>query len=162
MLTAELNRLMTEETGLLARYARLEEQLPAATMNRDWPGLERFLAEMEELAGLIEAAEDRREACYRELKRSLRLREEDDFHRLARSLPEESRQGLVESYRHLKIEGVRVRSAAARMGHYFRAVAGAVNGALGELIPHRKGRLYSRRGQTRQAPVDSFIVDQKL
>ena len=162
VLTAELNRLMGEESDLLARYARLEERLPEATVARRWPELERMLAEMEELSRLVEETEGRRESCFRELKRSLSLDEEADFHRLARSLPEEERGTLAESYRRLKIEGVRVRSACARMGHYFRAVAGAVNDTLGELFPHRKGRLYSRRGQTRHAAVDPFIVDRRL
>lgn len=160
--TGEFQVLMEAEAQLLREYAGLEERLPLAAARGDWPELEGLLGRMEGLARRIEEADGRRDACYRRLKAALCLREEDDFHRLARSLPEDDRETLTGAYRRLRVEVVRVRSASALAGHYLRAVSGAVNEALGELIPHRRGRLYSRGGRARQALEDALLINRQL
>lgn len=162
MLTEELKDCMQREADLLARYVQLEEKLPAAYLNRNWQELEGFVAQMGELSRRIEGAEKQRDACYRSLKESLRLGEEADFHRVLRGLSREVRKGLGDEFLRLKCEVVRVRSASARLGYYFRTASETINGILAELLPYRKGKLYSRRGKTREAPVSSLVVDHKM
>lgn len=161
-MTQELKEWMVREAELLEQYADLEEKLPASYRNRDWSELESFIGELTRVAGAIEEAEERREASFQALKASFNLGAGDGFHRLARCIPGEEKQNLTEGFLRLKAGVARMRCASSRMGHYFQSVSESIDAVLSELLPQRRGRIYSRRGKAREAAEGSLIIDRQL
>ena len=75
---------------------------------------------------------------------------------MASRLPEDQRTPLVSGQRELKAAVARVRSLTGSLAYYFRYVKESVEQILAEVLPHRKGRMYSRLGTAtdgRDGPV---------
>lgn len=161
-MTRELKEWMEREARLLERYADLEEKLPASYRNREWAEVEAFVGELVQAARHIEEAEARREASFQALKAAFHLGEDEGFRSLARKLPAEERESLAAGFRSLKAAVVRVKCASSRMNHYFQAVSESIDAILSELLPQRRGRIYSRQGKAREAVGSSLIIDREL
>ena len=162
MLIDELKNLMQIEIDLLNGFTRLEVKLQEAFLRRDWPELDALVSELGSLSGRIEAMEQRRHNTFLELKVSLKLAEKMTFHRVIMEMSGEDREELADLYRKLKIAVIRVRGATGRLGYYFRSVSDSANRVLSELLPYRKGRIYSRVGLPRVVEEASLVFDREL
>ena len=162
MLIDELKNLMQIEIDLLNGFAGLEVKLQEAFLRRDWSELDTLVSELGSFSGRIEAMEERRHNTFLELKVSLKLDEKMTFSRVITEMSSEDREELSDLYRKLKIAVIRVRGAAGRLGYYFRSVSDSANRVLSELLPYRKGRIYSRVGLPRAAEGASLVFNREL
>jgi len=162
VLIDELKNLMQIEIDLLNGFAGLEVKLQDAFLRRDWSELDILVSEMGSFSGRIEAMEERRHNTFLELKVLLRLAEKMTFSRVITEMSGEDREELSDLYRKLKIAVIRVRGATGRLGYYFRSVSDSANRVLSELLPYRKGRIYSRVGLPRAVEEASLVFNREL
>jgi hypothetical protein len=73
----------------------------------------------------------------------------------------QSRIELERCYHALSLAVLRVKGGISRLDHYVGQVAGSLNAVLGELLPYRKGRIYSSRGDHRQAAEAPIVVNRR-
>ena len=162
MLINQLKNLMQIEIDLLNGFAGLEAKLQEAFLRRDWPELDALVSELGSFSGRIESIEQRRHNAFMEFKVSLRLDEKMTFNLVIMEMTGEDQEELSAIYRKLKIAVIRVRGATGRLGYYFRSVSDSANRVLSELLPYRKGRIYSRGGLPRAVEEASLVFDREL
>lgn len=162
MLIDELKNLMQIEIDLLNGFAGLEVKLQETFLRRDWPELDTLVSKLGYFSGRIEAMEQRRHSVFLELKVSLKLAEKMTFNRVIMEMSGENREELSDLYRKLKIAVIRVRGVTGRLGYYYRSVSDSVDRVLSELLPYRKGRIYSRVGLPRAVEEASLIFNREL
>ncbi|MBN1835093.1 MAG: hypothetical protein JW820_04525 [Spirochaetales bacterium] len=168
MTTSALKQAMRAEAQVLNEFAAGQKRLQELIGKRQWTRVETEIEELKCLSSRAEALEDGRHAAYRALKTELGMGEAADpaaggggapsFEEVVTRLPAGERDELFALYRQLKLEVIRVKGNAGLLGYYLRSLSGTLQKVLEELFPHRKGRLYSRSGKTREAGDDSLVV----
>jgi hypothetical protein len=156
-----LKKAMAEEARLLNEYAARLGVLQRTVGRRDWEAVERDIAGLRNLTVEIESAEAARLEAYRLLKASLSVGRGETFDQVASRLDSPAREQLSEQHRGLKIAIIRVKGATGLLGYYVRTMADTRRTVLEELLPHRKGRMYSRSGRARATAEESLMLDGK-
>lgn len=151
-----LAQAMDAETGLLEEFAREQEGLLDTVRARSWAELERKLEALRALEEKVQEADRRRIEALPEGAADAAA-----YASLVAALETAGRVELEGSYHGLTMAVLRVKGALSRLDHYLAAVTGSLNAVLGELLPYRKGRIYSNRGRERQAAETPIIVDRK-
>lgn len=152
-----LAQAMEREASVLEEFAREQEKLLETVRARSWADLERKLEALRSLEGKVQEAD-------RERLEALPEGEGDaaSFAGSVGGLQVAARMELERSYHALGLAVLRVKGALSRMDHYVGAVMGSLNAVLGELLPYRKGRMYSSQGHQRHAADAPVVVDRKL
>lgn len=148
---------MDRETALLEVFAREQESLLGSVRVRSWTELESRLARLRRLETRIQVAERERLGALPEDSRDA-----DGFLAAVAAMEPEARARLERSYHALNLAVLRVKGSVSRLDHYVGTVMGALGTLLSELLPHRKGRIYSDRGAERQAPALPIVVDRNV
>ena len=156
-----LKKAMAEEARLLNEYAARLGALQHTVARRDWEAVERDIAALRNLTVEIESAEATRLEAYHLLKAALSVGGGETFDQVASRLPSPAREQLGAQHRGLKIAIIRVKGAAGLLGYYVRTMADTHRAVLEELLPHRKGRMYSRSGRARATAEESLMLDGK-
>ncbi len=157
-----LKSIMEKETVLLARFADMQGHLQEIVVERRWTGLEKTIGSLQKLSERIEELEQKRYRLFCTLKASLGANENETFTQVISRLAFDERQEMMNLYRKLKIAVIRLKGRSGRLGYYVRILLDSTSQVLGELFPHRKGRLYSRFGRTKAAAEESIVLDQKF
>jgi hypothetical protein len=152
-----LAQAMDREAGLLEEFAREQEGLLDSVRARSWADLERKLDALRALEARVQEADRQRLEALPEGAADAAA-----YASLVGGLQRAKRVELEGSYHALSLAVVRVKGALSRLDHYLTAVTGSLNAVLGELLPYRKGRIYSARGHQREAADAPILVDRKL
>ena len=153
---------ITHEKELFGRFAEREASLTNVVQDRDWTGLEMALRDLEEVASQIDASERRRHVSFQSLKKELGVSDRAGFQLVLSRLPEDLRRRLLTEQRELKACVARVRSLTGSLGYYFRYVKESVEQIISEVLPHTKGRIYSRHGTTTEGGAGPMMLNHSL
>ena len=148
---------MERETALLDEFAAAEEGLLGTVRSRSWVELERKLGELRVLEERVREADRERAGALPEGA--------SDSEAFARAMAEvglEERMELERCYHSLSLAVLRVKGGISRIDHYVGSVAGSLSAVLQELLPFRKGRIYSARGRERAAADAPIVVNKRL
>jgi len=156
--TSTLKEALQEEARCLNDFAARQKSMQAVIGRRRWTELDKEVAELKALAQKIEALEEGRAAAYEGLRSALRAREREDFLQVVSKLPAVDRDELVAQYRRLKAAVIRVKASAGLLAYYVRSLSDTLRVVLEEMLPHRKGRMYSRSGRAKQAGEESLVL----
>lgn len=157
-----IKRLMNKQAGLMLEFGELEQGLQTAIMNRDWPGMERLVSKMGEIAGSLVVLDQERHEAIQAEKRRQGLREEDSFHALLARLEPPVRADLTALYRSLQVSVLRVKSVTGGIDAYVRGSIRTTNEMLSIVFPDQRGTIYSRQGQRAPADQRAIVLDQHL
>jgi hypothetical protein len=160
-LAAALRASMDREAGLFVRLGGEIESLRESMQARSWGTGLAIAQAIERSAGVIEEADDARADAFVLLRDHLKLPQATAFSAVLPALPDGIREELEGSWRQMRVSLVRLKTATSRMRYSAEALAGALNAVLEQVFPHRRGRIYSRRG-TPTAVVGTPVVDRKL
>jgi hypothetical protein len=160
-LAAALRAHMERETALFVRLGGEIESLRESMQARSWGTGLAIAQAIERSAAVIEEADEARAGAFVLLRDHLELPQATAFSAVLPALPDGTRQELETSWRQMRISLVRLKTATSRMRYSAEALAGALNSILEQVFPHRRGRIYSRRG-TPTAVVATPVVDRKL
>ena len=160
-LAEALAGLVEREAGLFLVMEKEVDRLRDSVQQKKWApalataqGLERFAAKIEE----TDTARDR---TFQDLCAILGLSSDVPFAILLSRLDVAQRSVLEKRWRSLRISVIRLGTASNRLRYYAEALGGTVGRILEEIFPHRKGRIYSRRGKATSVN-DALLVDRKL
>jgi len=156
--TSTLKDALQEEARCLNDFAVRQKSMQAVISRRRWTELDKEVADLKALAQKIEALEEDRASAYEGLRSALRVREREDFLQVVSRLPAVERDELVAQYRRLKAAVIRVKASAGLLSYYVRSLSETLRVVLEEMLPHRKGRIYSRSGQPKQAGEESLLL----
>ncbi len=159
---ALLARAMADEKGLFLRFTEKEAGLTRVVQERDWQRLEQSLADLDRLAGEIEAAEQVRHRRFQELKQQLGVGDRAGFALVVSRIPEPLRGRLAACHEELRSAVARVRTLSSSLAYYFRYIKESVEQILVEAFPHRRGRIYSRAGRPAEAGADPVVINRSL
>lgn len=143
----------------LDNFVDAQRLLSAAVRARDWIQLEAAMSKTEETAQAVNTAEGKRVKAWKALCKSLALPEDISVFRLSVMLPLESRPGLTETYRELRMAGMRARIENHALSNFVSVEGSALAAIMEELYPLRKGRIYGKSGKTRDASGESLLVN---
>ncbi|MEJ2663809.1 MAG: hypothetical protein P8107_07170 [Spirochaetia bacterium] len=153
---------MQNEAALLKEFAELEDQMQLCAGENRWEDIERVIGELKGKAGTLNSIEECRCASFDALKKKLGLPCETGFLKLLPIVPVTERERLLSAYRKLKVAVFSVKGATTRLTYYFRSMEGSFKKVLGELFPHRKGKIYSKDGRPKKVPDDALLLNKHL
>ncbi len=155
-----LNAIEREASSFEA-YVEGQHAFSKALGLRDWPALERAMAELEAKAGLIMEAESARAAAETFVKLEFGILDEG-IDRIAFTVPEPTRSVLIDLHRRLRIAAMRARLENSALGDYAAASRELLGAVLEELFPEKKGKIYGRSGRTIQSNHDAILLNTAL
>lgn len=158
MQSVPLKRALRQEAESLRAFAAVQNNLQQAISRRQWTELNREIDALRRLADKIEMMEENRLQAFEALREALNAEPREGFTALAFRLPAEERDELIGLYRSLKAAVVRVKASAGLLSYYIGSMSDALRQIVEELFPHRKGRLYSRTGKTKEAGDESLML----
>lgn len=148
---------LQREAALLEEFAREQEKLLGSVRARTWQELEARLEALRGLEAGIQAAEDERIESLPQTWRDAR-----GFAAGVTSLGGEARRTLERGYHALNLALIRVKGAVSRLDHYVGTVMGSLGTLLRELLPHRRGRIYSANGAERPASELPIVLNRSI
>ncbi len=158
----DLRDHMKAEVGLFRRFIDLGEELNSTVKDRDWTRLDSVLDRMSDVSGEIERTENDRHRCYEQLKQDLGLESHESFGALLSCLDEAPSRDLSALHGQIKQALLSLKSMSNGLFYYFKCMHDSVNQVLGEIFPHRKGKLYSHQGRAREGSEEAMMVDKEL
>jgi hypothetical protein len=161
VLARRLRAEMDREAALFVRLGCEVERLKDSFQAKEWIAGLAVAERIQGFTGEIEQAEAGREAAFSLLREELGQGGEPAFSAILPRLPDECRTELEQSWRGLRASVVRLKTASGRLRYSAETLAGTLNRMLEAVFPHRKGKIYSRRGKA-TAPTGSLLVDRKL
>lgn len=151
--------ILRAEAESFNRYAVLEQALFTTIKKADPEEINHQMTALREVAGEIESLEDSRRGEWGVLKKQWRLPDEARFYDCLPCFNRSERDEASDAFRDLKLSVLRVQTATAALNDYLRVVGRTVSEVLGELFPHQKGDLYSRKGRRINASAAPFLVN---
>ncbi|HUV09326.1 MAG TPA: flagellar export chaperone FlgN [Spirochaetia bacterium] len=161
-LTGDLREKMKEEIHLFHRMVSLEEELNSRVKMRDWLHLEGTLDTMKKLTARIEEQEEMRNEAYHRLKEELGLDREDSFAAVLAKTSGEERRSLSSLHNEIKCCLFTVKGLSNGLVYYFASMYESIDQVLSEIFPHRKGKIYSKKGDNIKNNEDPIVINQTL
>ena len=161
VLVKALKECMERETGIFDEMGQAVERLRVSFQQKEWTSGLVIAQGMERFAPLIERADEARDAAYVTLCGAMGVVPETAFSSVLSRLSAEHRGMLEQGWRNLRMSVARLSTATSRMRYSAEALAGTLSRILEEIFPHRRGRIYSRRGKATSVN-DSLLVDRRL
>ena len=155
-----LTECMKIELGLLEAFREAELELKSGITGKDWDGLEQCIRKMKLISVDLVAVEDKRNHAYIELRDLVGEPDSAGFYQVIVHLSPEEREPLAELYRAMKFSAVSIRSVTYCIDCHLQTINGTLQQILNELFPYRKGNLYSKQGEKREASNNPMIVNQ--
>jgi hypothetical protein len=153
---------MASELKLLEAFREAELDLKNRISNKEWDGLERCIHKMKSLSDDLTGIEEKRSRAFGELQDLVGEKEEAGFYQVIVHLPSGERESLAELYRAMRFAAVGIRSVTYCIDEHLKAINGTLQQILNELFPYRKGNLYSKHGERREAEDNPMVVNQSL
>ncbi len=153
---------MREEIRLFDNFTMIEERLNSLAKKKKWLEMQKVLEDLNHVAGLIEKTEERRNLLYLSCKDRFQLSEEDSFQSFLSKVSSDQRSILAELHRQIKKKLLKIKSLSSGLIYYFACMQDSIAQVLDEIFPHRKGKFYSRQGETRESNDNAVVINQQL
>jgi uncharacterized protein YdcH (DUF465 family) len=159
---SKLIHTMKVEMKLFDEFADGENRLNDLAKKKKWAEMQSVLEELNGLAEKIEECEDTRNTVYTICKAEMKLKEDDGFQLFLAQVPEKHRETLAGLHAGLKKRLLAIKSLSSGLIYYFACMQDSIAQVLGEIFPHRKGKLYSPQGETKESSEEAVVVNHKL
>ena len=150
---------MRREKKLIEIFVRREEKLSAQVKNRSWKNIEDHVTRLDQIAQEIERVEAERHAAYQGIRERYKISDDRSFRSCIGQAPKVMQQELADLYRALRQSLVRIRSLSKGLFFTFRSIQESLDKILAEVYPHRRGRIYSSRGSTREGTESPVVIN---
>lgn len=156
--------VLRAEADLFNAFDEGQEALLRSIVARAWTELEGHLASLGRIQREIQQTEAERRRTFEGLAGSKAGKggEAEIIEAVLDGMEASERVELEGAYHTLKIAVLRAQGSLMRLDHYVSTVSSTLQSLLGELLPHRKGRIYSSRGGTAPTRDEALVVDRRL
>ena len=114
------------------------------------------------LADELVETETERHGAFEELKASVGEGRNATFYQVVVHLDHSEREELAELYRMMKFSVFGIQTTTYCMDEHVRTINDTMHDILGEMYPHRKGKMYSRHGAELERGTNPLLVDREL
>jgi hypothetical protein len=156
-----LMQAMERERAAFDRYVLGQRDFGEALMKRDWPALERAMANLGTEAAAISDAEVARSSAETFFRLEKGIISEGLSH-IALAIPEPKRGLFTDLHRSLKVAAMRAKLENEGLGDYAIASRDLLGAVLDELFPEKKGKIYGPSGRAIQRGHDSLVLNTAL
>jgi hypothetical protein len=153
---------MEKEAELLKAFARLEDEMQLLVAVKKWEEMEAVILNLRQKTLELDKLEQARCASFQTVKQKLGTAEDTAFLQILPLVTPELSAELLTAYRKLKVAVVQVKGATTRLTYFFKAIEESFKKVLGELFPHRKGKIYAKDGRPKKAALDSLLLNKHL
>ncbi len=157
-----LDSVLEREIALLGEFGGNEEAIRSSIFENDWSGLERMLRACEPIVEAIDNLEKERSGLFDDLKRILREDPSAGFYQVIVRFPHEERERSSTLYRSLKREVLKIQGITWSIDAHVQSVTAVMQQILNEQFPHRKGRLYCRKGNATKPQETAIVFNRSL
>ena len=161
-LLQRLVREMRREMQLFDEFAAGENHLNDLAKKKRWSEMQLLLETLGGLAEKIEKCEERRHLAYSSCRSRMNLEETDGFRAFLAQVPEHQKQEFEELHREIKKKLLTIKSLSSGLIYYFACMQESIAQVLNEIFPHRKGKLYSPQGESRESKEEAVVVNHEL
>jgi hypothetical protein len=154
--------ILLQETILLKGIAGLQEQVKLAVVKREWDDFEALQSVLEEQSRIFQALEAERDLIFGDFSEGVGASAWERFFSFSSRYGKEKQGALLEAYRTLKLESLRLRLASSSLLRYLEEARAVADEFLDAAFPERRGRLYSRRGTVVKSDMRSMIVNRRF
>ncbi|NOY10152.1 MAG: hypothetical protein GXP33_15065 [Spirochaetes bacterium] len=162
LLIGKFKQEMSIEIQLLDSFFRLEEELHSAIYEKEWTRIEELVSNLKNTGTDIENIDDRRDQYFSAVKKHLGLSVASGLSEMLGYMEKEQQEEIQKLHRDLKIRVVKVKGSTGRLRYLFRTLSESLNDILGEVFPHRKGKIYSMHGRPAEYAEESVMVNRNL
>lgn len=159
---SKLIHAMKAEMKLFDEFTEAENRLNDLAKKKRWAEMQAVLEVLNGLAEKIEECEDNRNTVYIACKAEMDLGEDDGFQLFLARVPEKHRKPLADLHAGLKKRLLAIKSLSSGLIYYFACMQDSIAQVLGEIFPHRKGKLYSPQGETKESSEAAVVVNHEL
>lgn len=157
-----LNLCMVEETMLMDDFSQMLIEMRSFLMKRSWTDLEESMNSLGTVGDRMNLIEKERVQLFGDLKSLLRVRDDSGFQQVVSHISNEEDKALLsESFRKLRLATVKSQAICEGIGFYTRTKSQAVMAILDEVIPVRRGKLYSRHGKPTEAESSALFLNHR-
>ncbi|MDR2467850.1 MAG: hypothetical protein LBD22_02690 [Spirochaetaceae bacterium] len=154
----KLCRIFDAETAVLVIIEALQHEIEAAVYNKRWIDFDNAQQRLTRESGRLEMLEAERCAIFDDAESG----REVDFYLWASAYPSEEREHLLKSYRALKRQTAKIKTANEAFSAYLEEMQRVVALFLDAAFPERRGGLYGRYGKTRGADMRRVVLDKQF
>lgn len=156
----EFSQIMLKESALFELILAEENIMTLAIRQRKWENLEKAIRTIDAMETELSKIETDREILFEALRYESGLGADANFYQWAVHLPLDIRGEMTETYRGLKTRAFAARAQGTAIADYLSESKTVLAGIMEELFPHRRGRIYDRRGGRKEAEMTKVVLDQ--
>lgn len=156
---SELSAALEREVELLDTFVTRERELRRLVMDRNWPELEGVIETLNEAAGAVAEAEERRNAAFNALAAAAGLEGNVSFYDVVTHIPQDRREDLVRLFRDLKVAVMRVQGLNSGIESFVQARSRSLTDVLEAFGPRHRGKVYGRDGAQTRSGREALVVD---
>jgi hypothetical protein len=163
--------VLTQEINVLNKIIDIQSEMRASVIIREWEDFDELMQNLNMYNSEFEKLEHERSRIFsmmldrRDLDRSALDRsenEEESLYKFAARLPDEQRHALTDLYRELKMRIIRVRYENGTLLKYLNEARAFAENFLADVIPNRRGKLYSAKGTIVASDMRSMMINKSL
>lgn len=162
-LQEELRDLMKQQVSLLSSFSKKEEDLRKLVLDKDWTGLQGNLGELNNLGAELAVIEEKRNKVFIEIQKKNNNLRTDSFYFVISKFVEPYQSELLALHRQMKMLVVRISGVTSGISAYVNNKKETMDEVLDELMPYRKGNIYSNSGKAKAAAgAESLLLNEQL
>jgi hypothetical protein len=158
--------VLKQEIVLLDRIIDIQCEIRASVIIREWEDFDALMKSLNIYNGEFEMLEQKRSKIFSAiLNRSDSLQfgnEEASLYAAAARMPEEQRHAITDLYRELKIRILRVRYENGALLKNLNEARAFTENFLADVLPNRRGKLYTAKGTIVASDVRSMMINKSL
>lgn len=160
----ELIRILKKEMDVLSSMLEKQRTLYAAVKERNWVHLEDELIGIDASSHLFMELEDERKSVIDSIfrMRGLNVGDADPMYRVSRLFDDALCADIRLAFREMKRLLLASKIENDSLNKYIATVRHFLQGIFDDVVPQRRNKLYSRRGQIVRCEPESLVLNQSL
>ncbi|MDR2900554.1 MAG: hypothetical protein LBV20_03415 [Treponema sp.] len=159
--------ILKQENALLDKIIDIQCEIRASVIIREWEDFNGLMENLNTYNSQFEVMEKARAQVFSAIlnhsdPHSANNNEEDSLYAAAARMPEEQRNALTDLYRELKIRVIRVRYENGALLKNLNEARAFAENFIADVIPNRRGKLYTAKGTVVASDVRSMMINKSL
>lgn len=158
--------VLKQEINILDSIIGIQCEIRASINIREWEDFDRLMKNLETYNSEFESIEQERAEIFSVILNRSDFHnaenEEVSLYAFAARLPDEQRHALTDLYRELKFRILRVRHENGNLLKHLNEARAFTENFLNDVIPGRRGKLYTAKGTIAASDMRSMILNQSL
>ncbi len=158
--TSRLEDILRNQLSILQALYACQKRMYESVLVRDWVLLQKETSDSETYAAIFSRLEDERVSCARSI--CPEAEGSRDFYAITARLEGEERKRVNDLFREMKRLLLLSKTENDVFNTYVSNARAVVSGMLETVLPGRKAKIYSRRGNIVSSAVESLVLNRSF